>query len=276
MYISVDMDKQRFLHKHHDHETVSKLSWLECGQQVSIRIDNIDADNFLKGIAHADLCHLYQNTTGDSFEEFGAWGSRACEFRERLREAARNMASTVALIDEVDAQVAAVDDQLHSGERFKYVLGAKVPAQAGELFPLAFIPLAPAQTKAADARAKEQQRLFQERLEAEKRGDYLPASARADAGLPPLPGAPVPAQTAPETAAPAAPELPKAPKARTGSVQPVVYAAAAAAWNDPQRVASGEAWADVKKRLFTQLSGEGHHPTTVRIKLSNWAKENGL
>jgi hypothetical protein len=271
MFISIDMDKQRFLHKHADHETVSKLAWLECGQQVSIRIDNIEADNFLHGVAHGDLCHLYQNTTSDSFQEF-EWGERAFQFRERLREAARNMPQTVALIEEVDAQVAAVDDRLHAGERFKYALGAKVPAQADELFPLPFVPLIPPQTKAADARAAEQRRQFQERLEAEKRGDFLPPSARANAGLPPLPGAPVSAPTAPE----AAPPAPKPAKARSGSVQPVVFAAAEAAWNDPARVASGESWADVKARLFKQLSDDGHHPTTVRIKLSKWAKEKGL
>src|SRR3954465_5051882 len=130
MFISVDMDKLVFLHKHADHETVSRLSWLECGQQVSIRIDDIEVDNFLSGIAHGDLCHLYQNVTGDSFLEV-EWGARASQFRERLREAARNMASTVALTDEVAVQVAAVDDRLHAGERFKYALGAKVPAQEG-------------------------------------------------------------------------------------------------------------------------------------------------
>lgn len=271
MFISVDMDRQVFLHKHHDHETVSKLSWLECGQQVSIRIDNIEADNFLRGVAHGDLCHLYQNTTGDDFHE-PEWGSRAAQFRERLREAARNMASTIALIDEVDAQVAAVDDRLHAGERFKYVLGARVPAQAAELFPLTFVPLIPPQTQAADARAAEQVRLHKEHLEAERRGDFLPASARANAGLPPLPGAPV---TEPTTAE-AVPAAPKPPKARSGSVQPVVFAACDKAWNDPQRVASGEPWADVKVRLATQLITDGLHPTTVRIKLSKWAKEKGL
>lgn len=271
MYISIDMDKQRFLHKHADHETVSKLSWLECGQQVSIRIDNIEADNWLRGVAHGDLCHLYQNTTGDSYHE-AEWGARAFQFRERLREAARNMPQTVAMIDEVDAQVAAVDDRLHAGERFKYALGARVPAQAGELFPLPYVPLVPEQTKAADARAEEGVRLFREHLEAEKRGDFLPASSRAQAGLPPLPGVPA----APATPQEAVPAAPKPPKARTGSVQPVVYAAAEAAWTDPARVASGESWPNVKARLFKQLSDDGLHPTTVRIKLSNWAKEKGL
>lgn len=271
MYISINMDRLVFLHKHQDHETVSRLAWLECGQQISVRIDSIEADNFLRGVAHGDLCHLYQNTTGDSFLEV-EWGARAFQFRERLREAARNMACTVCMVDEVDAQVAAVNDRLHAGERFKYALGARVPAQEGELFPLAFIPLAPVQTKAADARAAEQVQAHKEHLEAERRGDFLPASVRTQAGLPPLPSAPVAAPTAPE----AAPPAPKPTKARSGSVQPIVYAAAEAAWSDPQRVSSGESWADVKARLFKQLSEQGLHPTTIRIKLSNWAKEKNL
>lgn len=271
MFVSIDMDRLVFLHKHHDHETVSRLSWLECGQHTSVRIDNTEADNYLRGVTHSDLIRFYKNTTGEDAME-SSWGERAFHFRERLREVARNLPPTVALIDEVDAQVAVADDRLHAGERFKYALGARTPAQAQELFPILGLPINQQQIKAADERAAEAKRLSNEHLEAERRGDFLPASVRAQAGLPPLPGAPPP----PPTATDEVPPAPKPGKARSGSVQPVVFAACAKAWNDPQRVASGESWADVKARLVTQLIADGLHPTTVRIKLSKWAKENGL
>lgn len=270
MFVSIDMDRLVFLHKHHDHETVSRLSWLECGQHTSVRIDNTEADNFLRGVSHSDLIRFYKNTTGEDALET-SWGDRAHQFRERLREIAHNLPPTVALIEEVDAQVAVADERLHAGERFKYALGARTPAQAVELFPILGRPINQQQIKAADERAAEAKRLHGEHLEAERRGDFLPPSARAHAGLPPLPGAPVVEPTATETVLP-----PKPAKARSGSVQPVVFAACDKAWNDPQRVSSGESWADVKGRLVTQLIADGLHPTTVRIKLSKWAKEKGL
>jgi hypothetical protein len=271
MFVSIDMDRLVFLHKHHDHETVSRLSWLECGQHTSVRIDNTEADKFLRGVTHGDLIRFYKNATGEDALEM-AWGDGAFQFRERLREVARNLPPTVALMEEVDAQVALADDRLHAGERFKYVLGARTPAQAQELFPILGRPINQQQVKAADDRAAESKRQFLDHLEAERRGDFLPASSRAQAGLPPLPGAAPAVQTAPE-----AEQQPSKPtKARSGSVQPVVFAACDKAWNDPQRVSSGESWADVKARLVTQLIGDGLHPTTVRIKLSKWAKEKGL
>jgi hypothetical protein len=257
MYVSIDMDRQVILHKHHDQHVVSGISWLECGQQTSIRIDNSERDEFLRGVAHGDLCHLYKNTTGDDFHE-QAWGDRAAQFRERLREAVRNMPATLALIDEVEAQAEAVDDRLRKGEVFKYVLGARVPAQPQELFPLQAAPLAPVQIQAADARAAIMVSQQREREERERAGELLPQAHAAKA---------------PQQEAPEADEAPKLAKARAGSVQPIVFAAAAAAWAARQ---PNETWSDIRSRLAEKLTADGHHPTTVRIKLSKWAKENGI
>lgn len=261
MYISIDMDALRFLHKHQDQEVVSAISWLECGQHVSIRIDNIEGEHFLRGVAHGDLCHLYQNITGDNFHE-QQWGDRADQFRERLREAARNVAATVALADEALAQADLVDDKLHAGERFKYALGSRVPAQAQELFPLQPVPLAPTQITAADARAAGIKQMRQQREEAERQGAFLPG-AQPDHDH----------TVVTEHAPPAAPEQPKLAKARTGSVQPVVFAAAKAAW---EARAPGVTWDQLRPELAKKLEADGFHPTTVRIKLSKWAKENGI
>jgi hypothetical protein len=272
MFVSIDMDELRFLHKHHDHETVSRLSWLECGQHTSIRIDNTDADNFLRGVAHGDLLTFYGKVTGDDTRE-AQWGDRAEQFRERLREAALNLPPTVALIEEVDAQVAAVDDRLYAGERFKYVLGSRVPAQAQELFPLVGRPLTQQQTKAADARAEEKMRAHAALREAERRGDLLPQSARDQLGLPPLPGA-----------APAAPDAPAAPaaaepsgstvrsKGAAGATRAVVNAAADKAWEEAGRPTGEAELKAIAKGLHAGIAAQGHNPTTTRIKLTEWTK----
>lgn len=259
MYVSIDMDNLRFLHKHHDHETVSALSWLECGQQVSILIAGLDGDEFIRPVAHGDLCHLYKNVTGDDYRE-GQWGERADQFRERLREAARNMPTTTAVTAEVLAQVEAVDDRLHNGERFSYALGSTVPAQQAELFPLLPVaPMAPPQFVTADLRAERIRTARQEREEALRTAtpDTPKAEDQADTPTP----APV-----------------KKPK-RT-SVQPVVFAAAEKAWlaaggDKAATSISGPTWDAVRKQVAEELEAQGYHPTTIRIKLAKWAKERG-
>lgn len=259
MYVSIDMDALRFLHKHHDHETVSAISWLECGQQVSILIANTDADEFIRGVAHGDLCHLYKNVTGDDYRET-QWGDRADQFRERLREAARNMPTTTAVTAEVLAQVEAVDDRLHNGERFSYALGSTVPAQQAELFPLLPVaPMAPPQFATADMRAERIRTARQAREEA------LRNAVAEDPKQPDQAEAPKP-------------EPVKKPK-RT-SVQPVVFAAAEKAWlaaggDKAATSIEGPAWDKVRKEVTEDLETQGYHPTTIRIKLAKWAKERG-
>ncbi len=262
MFVAIDMDRLGFLHKHHDHETVSGLSWLECGQSTSIHIANIEADNFLKGITHSDVIRLYKNVTGLEPME-GNWGDRGFHFREHLREVARGLTVTTALAEEVAAQVAAVDDRLHAGERFKYALGARMPAQAADLFPMSARALNVAQIKAVNARADERVRAHKELLAREKSGVDLPASRAWDA--PPT-----------QSATPAAPEPDSAPvrkaKAATGSVRPVIRGRADAAWKDH----GDKDWKTVKAELLTALEAEGYHPTTIRIKLNEWAKDQGI
>lgn len=141
--------------------------------------------------------------------------------------------------EEVVAQANAVDDRLHAGESFVYAYGATTPASPRELFPVQAAPLSVA--------------------------DLRQAAENAVAGRHHAPAPPPPPMATTEPDSPA-----KAAK-RSG-VRQVVYAAAEAAWAER----GGADWQAVRKALIAQLEADGYHPTTIRIKLSEWAKKNDL
>jgi hypothetical protein len=148
MFVSIDMDKLVFMHKHEDHEVLSALAWLECGTHVSVTVENTAREHFLMKMSRLDLCVLYKNTTGASLvaQENGV-------LRQQLRELIEATPAAPINKDELLAQVAKVDDRIHAGERFSYARGSKTPAQPQELFPLVAKPLTDGQLMAAAARA---------------------------------------------------------------------------------------------------------------------------
>jgi len=268
MFVSIDMDALRFLHKHHDHETVSAVSWLECGQQVSIRVEPYhDRSMFLRNVSELDVRMLYKNTTGQALPR----DADAMAVRYQLADVVQLMPTSRVLTHEVLAQVAAVDDRLHAGERFAYTLGALTPAQPGELFPLKARPLTEQELATAHSHSRSPVKGYPPRLTGQVRKPWeteeptvVDVEASLDSGR---------GQT--YSAEPEPPEV-KMGKARTGSVQPVVFAAAKAAWEHPDRVAKGLTWEQVRAELVKKLEADGYHPTTIRIKLSKWAKENAI
>lgn len=233
MFVSIDMDKLVFLHKHHDHDTLSALSFLEAPDR-SIRVESTDHETFLRGFGYVDLCMLYKNTTGATFVH-----QQPHVLRLQLGEVVRGLEARLALLEEVQAQVEAVEADLHKGIAYSYVLGAKVPGVAQELFPVTGKPLSPPKL------------------------DAIAASAPAPVSAP-----------APAPAAPTTPE-PAAPTVRTAkvSVEPVARAAADRAWDAAGRPTDSDGLAAVKSTATTELLAQGYHPTTVRIKLSKWVKE---
>lgn len=267
MFVSIDMDALRFLHKHQDHETVSAVSWLECGQTVSIRVEPYhDRSMFLRNVSDLDVRMLYRNTTGRDLPK----DQDAIAARYQLADAVQLMPTSRVLAHEVLAQVAAVDDRLHAGERFAYALGALTPAQPGELFPLTTRPLTEQELATAYSHSRNPIRGYPPRLTGQPRRPWeteevVDVEASLDSGR---------GQT--YSAEPNETPEPKLAKARTGSVQPVVFAAAKAAWEDPERVVQGLTWEQVRATLVTKLEADGYHPTTIRIKLSKWAKENAI
>lgn len=241
MYVSIDMDKLVFLHKHHDHETLSGLAFLEAPDR-SIMIENTERDGWFNRLSSTDMVMLYKNTTG--FDMSYKWD----EVQRRLMSAlVDRIEPTLALADEVAAQVAAVEDQLHAGTPFKYALGAKVPAQAQELFPLKAKPLE------------------------DKRQRQIATSLPP----PPPPGAvpPAPPAMTTDSAAATTSTVKGGPRP---SVRPIVFAACDQELKEWGEAALRANWANHKAKLIEQLTGQGYHQTTVRIKLGEWAKEHGL
>lgn len=147
MYVSIDMDNLVFLHKHHDHETLSALSFLEAPNR-SITVENTEREHFLAKMSRLDLCILYKNTTGAELVS-----QDSVVLRQQLLDMLLATKAHQAVRDEVLAQVAAVEDRLYAGEAFTYAKGARVPAAPIELFPLTAKPLAPAALAGAERRA---------------------------------------------------------------------------------------------------------------------------
>jgi hypothetical protein len=148
MFVSIDMDKLRFLHKHDDHDVLGALAFLECGQHVTISVENTAREHFLVSMGRLDLCMLYKNTTGA-----GLVSQETNVLRQQLREMIELTPAAPIDKEELFAQVRAVEDRIWAGERFSYARGATVPAQEQELFPLVSKPLSDSQLMAAEKRA---------------------------------------------------------------------------------------------------------------------------
>lgn len=238
MFVSIDMDKLVFLHKHHDHETLSGLAWLEAPNR-SITIENTDRGAFLNKMTQLDLCILYKNATGAQI----ANGNDTIKMRFQLATLVDNMPATLALAEEVAAQVAAVETDLHNGIAYSYVLGSKVPGQARELFPVQAKPLSDKQTEDAAQRA----------------------NTALSAPPPPPPARPVREGPTPAVRAPKGAPRP--------SVRPVIRAAADKAWEAGGKPTDAAQLKAMCASIIPALEAEGYHPTTIRIKLSEWSKE---
>jgi hypothetical protein len=231
MYVSIDMDKLRFLHKHPDHDVLSALAWLECGQHVSVTVESTDREHFLAKMGRLDLCILYKNTTGA-----GLVSQENSVLRQQLREMLEMTPAAPVDKDELLAQVAAVDDRIHAGERFSYARGARVPAQPQELFALVSKPLSAAQLVGAEKRAPQ-------------------ALTRAN------------------EVAPAPPPLPPAAKVRAVGVRPVIWGHADAAWEAAGKPMDRTAVLALRKTWMRELEeGKKIRATTASNELGAWMK----
>lgn len=235
MFVCIDMDKLVFLHKHHDHDTISGLAFLEAPDR-STMIENSEREGWFNQLSQLDMQILYKNTTG--FDMAYKWEDVQ---RSMMAKLVSRLDPTLALPEEVAAQVAAVEADLHNGIPYKYALGSRVPAKAQELFPL----------KAARPFTK---------TEVDEIERTTP---------PPLPPSPKP------MAEPAPVATPKPKPGRAGGVRPVVRAAAEKAWAEAGN-GTLKSWEEVRKQLIADLEAQSYHPTTIRIKLSEWAKEKQI
>ena len=236
MFISIDMDKLVFLHKHHDHDTLSGLAFLEAPDR-SVCIENTSREHFLLGFSPLDIRILYKNTTGEDVT-----GSDDQVLRELLAMLVDNhIPPTLALAPEVVVQIAAVQDDLDNGIAWKYALGAKTPAKAIELFPLHCTPL--------------------DMVDKHKAATLAPQK-RAKRGAPVAPPAPAPA-----------PALSAAPKARASSVRPTIWAVADEMWAAASSPTDVPVVLALRKTMMGVLEEKhGVKKTSSSNELGNWMK----
>lgn len=236
MFVSIDMDTLQFLHKHHDQMVLGGLSFLECPHH-SVRNENANSEHFLLGMTPLEIRMLYRNTTGEDVT-----GSDDLVLREMLAMIVYDhMPPTLAIAAEVDAQIAAVEDDLYNGIPWKYALGAKVPAKHIELFPLHCKPL-DAVDKHKAATMAPQRRAVRE--------------------------APKP-RTAPSPA----PSAPRVPKQRASSVRPVIWAVADEMWEAAGKPTDKTVVLELRKKMMAELEEKkGVKRTSSSNELGNWMK----
>jgi hypothetical protein len=236
MFVSINMDTLRILHKHHDQFVLNGLSFLEAPQH-SIRNENVNSDKFLMGLSALDIRILYRNTTGEDVT-----GTDDQVLREMLAMLVVNhMPPTLALQAEVEAQLKAVEDDLYAGIPWKYALGAKVPAKALELFPLQCKPLDDIDKHKAAQRAPQ---------------------ARAVRGAT---VAPPPAESVPS--------VPQPPKARASSVRPTIWAVADEMWAAAGSPTDTPVVLALRKKMMGELEEKhGVKKTSSSNELGNWMK----
>lgn len=237
MFVSIDMDKLEFLHKHPDHDTLSALAFLEACDR-SVVIENTDREHFGLTFSPLDLRMLHKHTTGQEIT-----GTDDQVVRMLLIEIVDNhIAPSIAKWDELDAQVYAVEDDLHKGIPWKYALGSKRPAKQMDLYGLRCAPLYPIDAQRAAAMAP--QRL-------------------AKRGATPTPAAP----SAPPTLSAA-----KAPRA--SSVRPTIWAVADEMWAAAGSPTDVPTVLALRKKMMAELE-EKHSvkKTSSSNELGNWQKD---
>ena len=240
MFVSVDMQKLVFLHKHHDHETLSALAWLEAADR-SVLIDSTARDRFLLSLTDLELRMLYKNTMlSDPPVHTGI--DNSIYLRELLATIVeRHMQPKLAIREEVEAQCEHVSDDLYNGIPWTYAIGSKRPAKQQELFGFVGKNLSEA-TLAQAAQLAPQRRLT--------RAAATPAPA------------PKPAASAPPAA-----------KQRQPSVRPIIWAAADRMWEAAGKPMDKAVVLELRKKMMAVLESEsGVKKTSSSNELGNWMK----
>ena len=120
MWITVDMEGLRIIHKHPNHQVITSLVYLEA-IEFDVCITSFDSPGWLPDLTTFELHKLYENICG----------KRWVGFQEiALRKAIAAAVDAIAVTDCDFAELKAQCDSLKNGdkERYRYVKGAKKPA----------------------------------------------------------------------------------------------------------------------------------------------------
>lgn len=239
MYVSIDMETLEFVHVHADHDLCSAIAWLEMPDR-SVTIENTDREHFLCKFTALELRMLYRNTTTEDIT-----GTDDLIVREMLATVVETQLKPVfADLSELQAQIAAVEDDLYAGIQWKYSLGSKLPAKQEELFPLSqhCRPLDVITTQQAAQRAPQRRK---------------PRSAPKPRATPVNSPTPAPAR-----------------KQRMFSVRPTIWAVADKMWQEAGSPNDKATVLELRKKMMAVLEEEkGIKRTSSSNELGNWMKE---
>lgn len=234
MYLSIDRDNLKFLHKHPDVTVVCNLVHIEA-PHVAICVTPYDIPSFLGDFTDMELKMLYRNTTGHDHT-----GHSGSALRAILAELAERLPTTDVNAFEVDRQAACIPED--SAEPMQYVRGATRPGKPGELFPL--------------------------RAERNPDEDVVAAAAKLRAPQRPAPVAnssTAPAPAARPQRAPASP--------RQGGVRGTIWEVADAMWEKEGKPTTKAEVLALRKRMMEVLeSDHGVKRTSSSNELGQWQK----
>ena len=229
------MDNLQDVHKHRDQLTTQALGWLEMPDR-SVMISNIDNPHFLCQLSDLDARMLYFNLTGDKVPL-----EDAMVVRQMIYMVVDKMVPTIAVMEELQAQIDLVEALLYKGERFKYALGSRKPAQPIELFPLKGAAL-------GDSDKATAAQLTPQRLQ--KRAAPIAAP---------------PSDSVPVASA--------APKQRASSVRPIIWAVADRMWQAAGSPTDKNTVLELRKKMMVTLETENAvKKTSSSNELGNWMK----
>lgn len=129
MYVSIDRENLRFLHKHPEYLVVSDLVHIEA-PHVTTWVLPFETGSELKGWTDLELRMLYQNTTGERVAD----NHSRSQLQILLAVVVQRLPVTDVNRFELGRQAAYIGDSNETP--YKYVKGATRPGKAAELFPL--------------------------------------------------------------------------------------------------------------------------------------------
>ena len=236
MYILIDRGQMAITHKHSDRAVLGKLSWIECTNAgLTIPIGSVRA---LGEFTATELKLLYKNATGAELQGYSN------TLAHLVMACAKRMPETKAVLSEVTAQAALINDGDKSS--FRYVYGATKPEHINGLFqadPIV-VPRVEAEEIAAASAAP------------------VPYHSSGTQGAAPV---------ANGTGAPREPRAPSAP--RVGGARDTIFKVADEMWAAQGKPTNIQEVLSLRKQIMVEL--EANHSvkkTTSSTAMGDWQK----
>lgn len=243
MYVSINLNHMRLMHKHADRTVIADLAWIEAHNDA-YEIADLTARGFLSGRTDMELKLLYRNMTGADSYYGGSY------LRAIIAELCERAPFTEADKIRAAAQSAYVDKDM---PHFRYVHGSSIPSRGILLW------------------SKE------ESLKAEKSSDEATNASRRYKSYEPAGGVPTySARIAPEG-------IVQAPRSAGGAGQAVaqprqsgvrerIHSAANEAWESAGRPTDKVAVLALRKRIMDDLEAQGIKRNSASNELGVWQR----